>query len=423
MVTRPLSAAARPSKSAAGGSGTLLALMSVLAWGALASSACEKVPLMAPTGTVITLVASTNVLPINGSTDLTAVLIENGTTGSDSTTTTSAGTPVHNGTLVSFTTSLGRIEPAEARTANGKVTVKLLADGRSGVATVTAFSGSASEVLEVVIGAAATETVTISASPASVPANGGTAVISAQVTDASGNPLVGVPVSFTTSGGTLTPSSAVTDQNGQAAVTLTTTTRATVVASAGGRTAQTTVDLRSRSSISLTSPGSSIFVGAPASFTVNPGTAVAFSDVTIDFGDGQARSLGAISSSTPVIHFYESSGVFPVTVLGIDVDGGVAPASGSVAVVTWPFSASSSPTSGPMTTIFAFSVSGLPTTVPIDHIHWNFGDETETDTASTSTTHSYASGGIKTVTVTVFPLYGDPRSATFVVRVTTTAPD
>ena len=45
------------------------------------------------------------------------------TPGAGTTTTTSngAGTPVQNGTLVTFTTTIGRIEPSEARTSNGQV--------------------------------------------------------------------------------------------------------------------------------------------------------------------------------------------------------------------------------------------------------------------------------------------------------------
>src|ERR1051325_6107591 len=92
--------------------------------------ACVKMPLVAPSGTVITLISGTNVLPSNASTDVTAVLIENGTTssgtgtGGNNTTPAGAGTPVHNGTLVTFTSTLGRIEPVEARTTAGRATVR-----------------------------------------------------------------------------------------------------------------------------------------------------------------------------------------------------------------------------------------------------------------------------------------------------------
>src|SRR5688572_19490685 len=109
-----------------------LAFLGLLTLAGAVSVSCEKMPLLAPPGTVITMVSTTNVLAVNGSTDVVAVLIENGTsdpgTGGGAAS-PSAGTPVHNGTLVSFTTSLGSIEPAEARTNNGRVTVKLTADG------------------------------------------------------------------------------------------------------------------------------------------------------------------------------------------------------------------------------------------------------------------------------------------------------
>jgi len=387
----------------------------------VATAACDKVPLTAPAGTVITLVASTNVLPINGSTDLIAVLIENGTTGTGTpggAATPSAGTPVHNGTLVTFTTSLGRIEPAEARTSNGRVTVKLVADGRSGTATITAFSGSASKALDVKIGAAAAERVAVTASAATVPANGGTVTISARVEDLSGNPLSGVPVTFTTTGGTLSAASSLTNDSGVAATSLSTTTESQVTASAGGKTGSITIKVRSRSKITLTPPSGSVFVGAAAAFTVTPDAAVPFKDVTIDFGDGRSQALGAISSTTTVVHFYTDDGVFQATVVGNDVDGGAAEATGSVGVIPFQFSAGALPTSGPVTTIFAFSVTGIPTSVPINRYEWSFGDGTVQNTNTGSVTHGYQSVGLKTITVTVVPRYGSAVSTTFQILVT-----
>lgn len=384
----------------------------------LSAAACDKMPLTAPAGTVITLVSSTNVLPINGSTDVVAVLVESGTTGTGTAATGSAGTPVHNGTVVIFTTSLGKIEPAEARTHNGRVTVKLSADGRSGTATISAFSGAATKTLEVKIGAAAAERVSLTAAPTSVAANGGTAELSARVEDASGNPLAGVPVAFTTTAGSLSAGSALTNDNGVATALLSTTTEATVTASAGGKTSTVTIRVRSRSAITLTPPAGSVFVGSPASFTVTPGAAVALSGVTINFGDGRSQTLGAISSSTTVVHFYEDDGVFQVTVRGTDVDGGVAEASGGVAVTPFTFSAAGTPTTGALGTVFSFSVTGIPTTVPIDHYEWNLGDGTLRQTDTGATTHEYLSRGTKTIKVTVVPLYGSSKTSTFQISVT-----
>ena len=41
-----------------------------------AGQACNKAPLTAPSGTAITLIATSTVVPVNGSTDVTAILIE-----------------------------------------------------------------------------------------------------------------------------------------------------------------------------------------------------------------------------------------------------------------------------------------------------------------------------------------------------------
>ena len=95
----------------------------------VASAACDKVPLTAPTGSTVTLFSNTTIVPVNGAADITATVIEAG------------GTLVQNGTLVTFTTTIGQVDPAEARTRDGKVTVRLVAGARSGRAVVRAFSG------------------------------------------------------------------------------------------------------------------------------------------------------------------------------------------------------------------------------------------------------------------------------------------
>ncbi len=208
-----------------------------------AFAACTKVPLVAPSGTVISLVANTNVLPVNGSATITAVLIQNGTTstgtgtGTGTTTTTaSSGVAVHNGTLVSFTTTLGTIEPVQARTTNGQTSVTLTADGRSGVATVTAISGGASQTIKVNVGAAAAARIVVAATPQALPAVGGKTTVVATVEDQEGNAIAGVPVTFSTTNGSLDKTTVVSDDSGNASTTLTTTAAATVTASSGGTT-------------------------------------------------------------------------------------------------------------------------------------------------------------------------------------------
>src|SRR5712692_5698908 len=96
----------------------------------LLAGACQKVPLLAPTGSTIILTASANALPTNATADLTAQVLE------------ASANPPHSGTLITFTTTLGAIEPSEARTdVNGRVIVKFSSGLANGTATIVASSG------------------------------------------------------------------------------------------------------------------------------------------------------------------------------------------------------------------------------------------------------------------------------------------
>ena len=101
-----------------------LALLGVL------SASCEKAPLYAPTGTTIRLTANTQVLAINGTAEITASVLEAG------------GYAVQNGTMVTFTTSLGTVIPSEVGTTNGKATVIFNAGTQAGTAVINAYSGA-----------------------------------------------------------------------------------------------------------------------------------------------------------------------------------------------------------------------------------------------------------------------------------------
>ena len=103
--------------------------LSRVALGVLAvmTIACQRVALLAPAGSTITLTSLAATVPLNGTTNLIAQVIE------------PAGTPPQRGTLVSFTTSLGTIQPIEAETdPGGRVMVTFKAGTLSGVATMIA---------------------------------------------------------------------------------------------------------------------------------------------------------------------------------------------------------------------------------------------------------------------------------------------
>jgi hypothetical protein len=222
---------------------------------ALALPMCTGVPMTAPSNSSITLIANPTFVPANGGVSVvTAIVIE------------PAGTPVPNGTVVFFFTDLGSID-AEGKTKDGVARVNFVSDSRSGTATVRGVSGGVATPATAIPSASPTAsppssrtpgqtglvsrlfemaiahadagtnsgTITIkvgSANPAKIIVvaspdmitSPGSALVTANVFDVSGNPIANVPVIFSlsaTSGGlyeTLDSGGApqFTDTNGQA---------------------------------------------------------------------------------------------------------------------------------------------------------------------------------------------------------------
>src|SRR5918993_3775109 len=399
----------------------LPALLTALASLSLAT-ACDKVPLLAPSGSVITLFATAPSVAVNGSIEIVATVIEQGVTATQpgtppangaaapSTGQPGAGTPVQNGTLVSFTTTLGRIEPSEARTQNGQVRVKFIANGQSGTATITAFSGGTSGRIEnFFVGAAAAERVTLTASPQNLGPAGGQSQISARVEDVSGAAVPGVPVSFSASTGQLSSASVLTDETGTARTTLTTARETTVTANVAGKTAELTVGLTPRTGVTLTGPTTPVSAGLPASFSVGVSSTANVRDVTVDFGNGRQQSLGALSGPTTVQNTYSSSGTYNVTASATEACGFTEQVSTSVTilpaqppgVIVTP--STTTPTRNQVFTVTA-NVSGATST--IQEYVWDFGDGRTRTTTGPQTTISYPDVGTKTIQVTVVQATG-----------------
>lgn len=383
---------------------------------ALAAS-CHKMPLVAPSGSALTLVASPTVLAVNGQSDITAVVVEGaqsaGTGDSTGSVLNGVGTPVQDGTVVTFTTTLGHIEPAEAETHGGQATARLVADGRSGTATITAFSGGATNTLDIDIGAAAATHLAVTASPQELPATGGTSTISARVEDQQGNALPGIAVSFSTSKGSLSDTTAVSNDQGIASTTLTTTAEATVTATAGGTataiTGTVTVTLRPQTTVAISGPASGT-VAVPTTFTITPGANTIITDVDLDYGDGDGTSLGAISSATSASHVFSHAGVYTVTARAFDSQGGSTSVSTQVAVAPLLVSviaAPSSDTEPQVGDVVGFTATTSPTGALIEQYEWDFGDGSAKQTSQTNqVVHTYHSSGTKIVTVSLTPLGG-----------------
>jgi PKD repeat protein len=360
----------------------------------LAATACDKVPLTAPTESTITLFATATSVSSTGSTDIVATVIEE------------AGTAVQNGTVVSFTTTLGRIEPAEARTQNGKVTVKLTADGRSGVAQVTAFSGgTASEKLELPIGSAAAETVTVRAEPSRLSPGGGATQIVALVRDLAGNALAGASVAFTTTAGNLSSGVAQTDASGEARSTLTTARESTVTATVGAKTGQVTVGVDAAPSVTIVVSPAAPIENEAVTFSLTLSTGgLPITQAKIDFGDGESRQLGALSGTTSVGHVYEDSGTYGVLLTLTDAAGNSS--TQQTVVVVTPAAAigvvlSYTPAAPAVNEVVTFTATTtLPAGVSIERYEWTFGDGTNSTTTGNERTKIYTIAATRKVRVT-----------------------
>ncbi|MCM3880654.1 MAG: PKD domain-containing protein [Vicinamibacterales bacterium] len=358
----------------------------------LLAVSCDKMPLLAPSGTTITMSTSTNIVQANGSVQVSAMLLE------------SAGTPVQNGTTVTFSTTLGRLAPSEARTMNGVATVQFQPAGTSGVAEIRATSGGAKPAdtanpgVKITVGAAAAGRITVTASPSSVAASGGASTITAVVVDTAGNPLRDIAVTFSTNAGTLSTAVASTDAGGNATATLNTTREAIVTVSVGGgatsatNTATVTVRVAIKPTVGITVVGvPSAGVAMTFNVTANPGAppsagasgGAPLKNVRVVYGDGGADDLGAISGTTPVQHLYSRSGTFTVSATAEDTAGETAVAS-TVVVVPFTISLGVSTSPGTLTGIFTANVNPANTTIV--RFVWAFHDGLSVDTGSSNTT-------------------------------------
>ena len=377
--------------------GVLASVFAVLSLGA-----CDKVPLLGPTASLITIVTSRSVLPIDGTAQIIATVIEQ------------SGTPAHNGTLVTFTTTLGTLEPREAVTSNGQAVVTLRAGTQSGTASILAFSGSArtETPITVLIGGAAAAALSVTANPAVVSSTGSTVTITASVSDVDGNTLPGVPVSFSTTTGTLGATLVNSNAAGVAATTLTTSSVATVTATAGTRTATVAVAVNDAPTMTVIPTTTSPTVGQATTFTVavTAGTN-RITSAAIDFGDGTSLSLGTLTGSTTVSHVYGAAGSY--TVIGTATDSSGEQVSVSTVVTVGaqiPLNVTlTGPTTNPTVNTpvsFTATATASSSAVAILRFEWSFGDGTSVNTSSGSTSHVYSSAGLKTVQVTAVAVDG-----------------
>jgi PKD domain len=409
----------------------------VLIAAAALTAACDKAQLLAPTQSTITISAPTRVLPSNGTTPITAAVMEQ------------AGTPVQNGTTVRFTTTLGRVDPVEVQTTNGLAITTFFAGPNSGVAEIRANSGAASggegttatNVVSITIGAAAVNTVTVRANPSSIGPNGGSVELIATVVGENGQQLEGVVVTFNADQGSLSSTTAVTSSGGEARTTLTTSQQTIVTATAGTKTSSNlTISLRAGPVITIacapaSGTGNCAAIQASTAnntaiviFTVTkPAGSSALRTATLDFGDGTSQSLGNLAGGTLTItHTYEgpsgtTNRAYTATVLATDINGESAAVSTTVIVTPRSRQLNVTLAAGTPTVVagvgatVALTATVTPATGGADVVQkyvWSFSDGAEIETSGNTTSHVFTENGIKSATVTVTTTDGRTASAT-----------
>lgn len=409
--------------------GNLLACVGALV-AVCTAAGCNKVPLLAPSGTTITLGTNSTIVQSNGTAQVTATLLE------------SSGTPVQNGTTVTFSTNLGRLTPGEARTVNGVATATFQASGSSGVAEIRAVSGgakpadTANPALKITVGAAATGRISVTASPSTVAATGGNSTISATVSDTAGNALRDVPVTFSTTAGTLSTAVASTDASGNATTTLTTSRDATVTASAGAgatsgtNTGTVTVKVNVAGTVAVVVAPSPGVVGQPVSASVTltaNANGTPFQRGTVEWGDGGSTAIPG--SSSTVQHTYTRAGTYVVRATAFDQLGDSSSSTATLLVnaalkPTVQIVPVGNPAIGGVTnfnlTVNAAAGSGAT----IDDVQVDFGDGEVRDLGSISGTvplqHVYGTGGTFVVTATARDTLGATGTGATVIVVSFT---
>ena len=395
----------------------------------LVAISCDRVPLIAPTNSTVTIDAGSRVVETGGSTSLSAMVIEE------------SGTPVQNGTVVRFTTTLGRLDPVEAQTRNGVATTTFFAGNDSGVAEVRATSGGAggsstttpstgnggttpptttttttnSNVVLISVGSAAVDTVTVRANPSSVSTGtGGTVNVIATVIGTAGRLLSNIPVSFSASRGTLSGTTAITDAQGEARVTLTTNGDTDISVAAGTKTATTKVTGVPGPAVALTcSVGS-----ATNCATASVGQAVVFTaqraqgsgnvtSAVLDFGDNSSVNLGTLSGPATIPHTYTQPGTYTARLTG--TDGNESSSSVQVVLVTAGTATVSATITTPPRTVTATATVSAAVTQYV----WSWGDMTaNTTTTSATAPHTYTAAGTFDITVTATLQGGGTATAT-----------
>ncbi|MDP6610074.1 MAG: Ig-like domain-containing protein [Vicinamibacterales bacterium] len=353
---------------------------------ALTACSADKGAVFAPSSTIIQLSAPRTVLAVR---DSTVILV---------TVRLTDGTPVADGTLVSVGAARGSLNQQAVRTQNGQATVTYQAGSQLGLDTITASASRTQTQLSVRIASATIASVTLTASPETLPRDGGRLTITALAIDANGNGVAGAAVTFTATAGTLGNSPVVTDDSGKAVTTLearqTTTVTATID---GGPSGEIEIIRRGRLSVSMSHEPKKPEIGEAVTFEISAteGGSEASGTLKVRYGNGE-RYEQPFTGSATTSQTYQAARTFTVTVTIITAAGDTERRTHSVTVVAPPPPPPPTPTPSPSPDP---DPSPSPSPTP--------GDNDEMDLSKVTWLHHNVSAWPQTSRITTFS-HGDP---------------
>ncbi len=319
----------------------------------------------------------------------------------------SNGAPLHDGTVIFFSTDLGEIE-SKKKIESGTVEVLFRSTGnRSGVATLTITSGNAQTIpdsITITIGASSLNSLSMSADPPQLPEGGGFSTIRVTAYDGDLNPLPNIPVILNTTAGELNSKGGTitTGADGQAQDQLYTTETVEITAKSGDITDTLTVEVKNSTIptasfvYSPTNPkvGERVYFNASGS-SDEDGTIVSYE---WSFGDGHS------ASGQTTEHRYNTEGTFQVVLTVRDETGNTGTSTPQSVTVSENDSPTAifeiSTTTPKVNEDVHFNASGSSDDDgTIVSYQWDFGDNT-TDSGVTAT-HRYSSTGGYIVQLTV----------------------
>lgn len=289
-------------------SGLLFAVATVFAAGCGVDNGTP----FAPSGAVLLLKADSPFVPTNSSTTITVQLKK------------TDGSAVADGVEVSLGASAGELDQRKLRVSNGQASVVYRSGPAAGQAKITASSGAVTAELTLRIGSAPPGSVSLVSSPLEVPPTGADVELIATVSSSTGTLVSGAVVTFSTTAGSLSASEVVSNDRGEARSTLRTNVTTTVRAKVQDIEVSTTVRLKQRINVSVSTspaePSAGQTAQVSARVTDGDGRSVA-GRLRFVFGDGGSQDVGSINGSGGAAYTWAREGGYNLSAEFTDQEG------------------------------------------------------------------------------------------------------